>query len=155
MLQSPNWVKVCLVSTVFFLPPFSFFQSPLNREWRCVLASICRLQGSVSAEPHCRFLQVCLLFCFLSVPHEQASTAGILRTDRSAWQGRSAGPGLSGLDQLSGGLSGLTGRRGRWRYVPFVSHSQVLCSCTNGQYFSLIAGALKATRNREESCVTI
>ena len=41
---------------------------------------LCRWQGSVSAEPDCRFSQVCLLFRFLSVPHEQAPTGGILKT---------------------------------------------------------------------------
>ena len=45
--------------------------------------------------------KICLLFRFLSVPHEQAPTGEILKTELSAWQGRSAGPGSSGLDQRS------------------------------------------------------
>ena len=53
----------------------------------------------MSAEPDCRFLQVCLLFRFLSVTHEQAPTGGILKTELSAWPGRSADLGSSGLDQ--------------------------------------------------------
>ena len=63
----------------------------------------------MSAEPGCRFLQVCLLFHFLSVPHEQAATGGILKTELSAWQGRSADPGSPGLDRLSCGPVMLTG----------------------------------------------
>ena len=55
----------------------------------------------MSAELDCGFLQVCLLFCFLSVPHELVPAGGILKTELSAWKGRSAGPGSSGLDQLS------------------------------------------------------
>ena len=55
----------------------------------------------MSAEPDCQFLQVCLPFCFLSVPHEQAPTGGIMKTALSAWQGKCLGPGSSGLDQLS------------------------------------------------------
>ena len=31
----------------------------------------------------------------------------------------------------------------------------MLCSCANGQYFSSVAGAMKATRNQEGSGVTI
>ena len=96
-------------------PPFSFFQSPLNWEWRSVLAS-------VSAEPDCWVLQVCLLFCFLSVPPEQAPTGGILETELSA-RHRSAGPGSSSLDQLSCWLVGLTRSQWIWRHFPFVSHS--------------------------------
>ena len=110
----------------------------------------------MSAGLDCRSLQVCLLFRFLSVLHEQASTEGILKTELSAWQGRRAGPGSSGLDQLSSGLVGLTGSQQKWRYFPFVlTLKQVLCSCANGQYFSSVVGALKATRNREGSGVTI
>ena len=45
----------------------------------------------MSTESDCRFLQVCLLFRFLSVTHEQAPNEGILKTELSAWQGRSAG----------------------------------------------------------------
>ena len=41
---------------------------------------LCRWQGSVSVEPDCRFLQVCLFFHFLSVLHEQAPTGGILNS---------------------------------------------------------------------------
>ena len=55
-LQSPNWVKVCLVSTVFFLPV-----SVVPRVQKCLSLSV---QGCVSAEPDCQFLQVCLLFRF-------------------------------------------------------------------------------------------
>ena len=55
----------------------------------------------MSTEPDCRFVQVCLLFHFLSVPQEQAPTGGILNAELSAWQGGNAGPGSSGLDQLS------------------------------------------------------
>ena len=58
----------------------------------------------MSVEPECQFLQVRLLFCFLSVPHEQLRPGGILKTELSAWQVRSAGPGSSGLDQLSDGV---------------------------------------------------
>ena len=61
-LQSPNWVKVCLVSTVFFLPV-----SIVPGMEKCLGLSVC------DREPDCRFLQVCLLFRFLSVPHEQAT----------------------------------------------------------------------------------
>ena len=73
---------------------FSFFQSPWNREWRSVLAS-------VGDRVLCLFVHVCLLLHFLSVPYEQASTGGIPDTELSAWHGRSARPGSSGLDQLS------------------------------------------------------
>ena len=94
-LQSPDWVKVCLVSTVFFLSV-----SVVPRVGKCLGLSVGD-RVFFSAEPDCRFLQVCLLFRFLSVPHEQAPTGGILKTELSAWQGRSAGPGSPGLDQLS------------------------------------------------------
>ena len=80
---------------------------------------LCRWQDSVSAEPDCWFLQVCLLFGFLPVPHKQAPTGGILWTELSAWQGRSAGLGSSGLDQLSWGPEGLKESRWRWRYFSF------------------------------------
>ena len=67
-------------------PPFSFFQSPLNQEWRSGEVSwpLCRCQVSVSAEPDCRLLQVCLLFHCLLVPHEQAPTGRILNAELSA-----------------------------------------------------------------------
>ena len=65
----------------------------------------------MSVGPDCRFLQVCLLFRFQSVSHEQAPTGGILKTELSALQGRSEVPGSSGLDQLSGGPGRLTGSR--------------------------------------------
>ena len=55
----------------------------------------------MSEEPDCKFLHVCLLIRFLSVPHEQAPTGGILNTELLAWQERSAGLRSSGLDQLS------------------------------------------------------
>ena len=70
-LQSPNWVKVCLISTVVFLPI-----SIVQRVEKCL--GLCVGDRIVSAEPDCQFLQVCLLFRFLSVPHEQAPTGGIL-----------------------------------------------------------------------------
>ena len=93
-LQSPNWVKECLVSTVFFFPV-----SIKIRVEKCLGLSVC--DRILSAVPDCRFLYVCLLFRFLSVLHEQAPTGGILKTELSAGQGRSTGPGSSGLDQLS------------------------------------------------------
>ena len=91
LLQSPNWVKVCLMSTVVFLPV-----SIVPRVEKCLglsvgdrilclrsltadfCKSVCFFVSCQSAEPDCRFLQVCLLFRFLSVPHEQALTGGIL-----------------------------------------------------------------------------
>ena len=41
----------------------------------------------MSAQPDCWFLKVYLLLHSLSVPHEQALSVGILRTELSAWQG--------------------------------------------------------------------
>ena len=107
-LQSPNWVKVCLVSTLIFLlvsiePGVEKCLSlSVGDRVLCREASwpLCRWQGSVSAEPDCRSLQVCLLFVFLSVPHEQAVTGGILKTELPVWQGRSAGPGKGGVKAL-------------------------------------------------------
>ena len=90
-LQSPNWAKVCLVSTVFFLP-VSIDSGVEKCLGLSVGDSVLCLQNLTA-----NFLQVCLLFCFLSVPHEQAPTGGILKTKLSAWQERSAGPGSSGL----------------------------------------------------------
>ena len=92
-LQSPDWAKVCLVSTIFFLPV-----SIEPGVEKCLGLSVgdrvlCLRRLTAN------FLQVCLLFRFLSVPHEPAPTGGILKTELSAWQGRSAGPGSSGLDQ--------------------------------------------------------
>ena len=60
-----------------------------------------RWQGPVSTEPDCRFFKVSLLFCFLSVQHEQAPIGRMLEAELSAWQARSTGPGSSGPDQLS------------------------------------------------------
>ena len=88
-------------------------------------------QGSVSEEHDCQFLQVCLLFHFLSVLHEQALTGGILKTELSAWQGRSAGHGSSGLDQLSWGLVWLTGSQWRWQYLIFPYIYNVVHSLTD------------------------
>ena len=101
-LQSPNWVKACLVSTVSFLPV-----SIEPRVEKCLGLSV--WDRILSAVPDCRFVYVCLLFRFLSVLHQQAPTGGILKTELSARQGRSTSPGLSGLDQLSWGLKGWQG----------------------------------------------
>ena len=116
--QSPNWVEVCQVSTVFFFP--------VSIEWWvCLGLFVLSLQvtGFVSVEPDCWFLQVCLLFRFQSVSHEQAPTEGILETRLSVWQGRSVGPGSYGLDQLSWGLVGLTRSQWRWWYFNLFPHS--------------------------------
>ena len=94
-LQSPNWAKVCLVSTDFFLPV-----SIVPRVEKCLGLSVGDRVLCLRS-PTADFLQLFLLFCFLSVPHEQAPTGGILKTELSAWQGRSAGLGSFGLDQLS------------------------------------------------------
>ena len=91
-LQSLNWVKVCLVSSIGFLP-VSF------EPWvkKCLSLSVGD-RVLCPAEPDCWLLQVCLLFHFLSVLHEQAPSGGILDTELSAWQGRSAGP-AQGVDE--------------------------------------------------------
>ena len=83
---------------------------------------LCRWLDPVSVEPDCQFLQVC---SFISCQSHMSRhpLGGILNAELSAWQGRDAGPGSSGLDQLCRGLVGLTGSRWRWRYFPFVSHS--------------------------------
>ena len=94
-LQSPNWVKVCLISIIVFL-----LVSIVPRVEKCLGLSVgdrVLCMRTLTAD----FLQVFLLFHFLSVPHEQAPTGGILKTELSAWQGRSAGLGSAGLDQLS------------------------------------------------------
>ena len=87
----------------------------------------CKWQGSVSAETDCQFLWVCQLFRFLSVPYEQASIGGTLETELSAWQRRSAGPGSSGLDQLSWEL---TGSQWKWWYFPYGFPLSGRCSAT-------------------------
>ena len=71
-LQSPNWAKVCLISTVVFLPV-----SIVPRVEKCLGLSVgdrILCLRSLTAD----FLQVCLLFRLLSVPHEQAPTGGKL-----------------------------------------------------------------------------
>ena len=95
LLQSPNWVKVCLISTVVFLPV-----SIVPRVKKCLGLTVgdrILCLWSLTAD----FCKICLPFRFLSVPHEQAPTGGTLKTELSTWQRRSAGLGSSGLDQLS------------------------------------------------------
>ena len=142
-LQSPNWVKVYMVSTVFFLPV-----SILPGVEKCLGLSIG--DGYMSAEPDCRFLQVCLLFHFTPVPHEQAPIRRVLKTELSAWQGRSAGPGSSGLDQFR--ACGVDRESVKMAIFPIFYHSP---TGALQQYLSSVVGTLKAIRNREGSGVTI
>ena len=92
--QSPNWVKVCLVSTIFVLPV-----SIEPGVEKCLCLSVggrVLCVRSLTAD-FCK--SVCYFISCQS--HMQAPTGGILNAELSAWQARSADPGSSGLDRLS------------------------------------------------------
>ena len=101
------WAKVCLVSSVFFLA-VSSVPGMAEVSW-----PLCRWQDSVSADPGCRFLQVCSFVSRQSNVHRHPLERYWMF---SSLLGKGGGPGSSGLHQLSWGLVGLTGR---WRYFPF------------------------------------
>ena len=114
-LQSPNWVKVCLVSTIFFLPV-----SIVPRVEKCLGLSVgnrvlCLWSLTVD---FCKF--VC---CFVSCQSHMSRhlLKGYWRLSCQLGKG-----GVQALDHLvwiSWGPEGLTGSQWRWQCFPCFSHS--------------------------------
>ena len=149
-LQSPNWVMVCLISTVVFLPV-----SIVPRVEKCLGLSVGdRIQclRSLTAD-------FCKSVCFFISCQSHMSRHPLEGyCELSCQLGKG---GVHALDHLVW-ISWVEGLKG-WKRVGedgdislfFPTLQQVLCSCTNSQYLGSIVGALKATRNWEGSGVTI
>ena len=149
-LQSPNWVKMCLISTVVFLPV-----SIIPRVEECLSLSVGdRILCLRSLTAH-----FCKSVCFFVSCQSHMSRHPLEGyCELSCQLGKG---GVKALDHLVW-ISWVEGLKG-WKRVGedgdishfFPTLQQVLCSCANSQYLSSIAGALKATRNWEGSGVTI
>ena len=149
-LQSPNWVKVCLISTVVFFPV-----SIILRVEKCLGLSVgdrILCLRSLAAD-------FCKSVCFPVSCQSQMSRhplEGYWKLSCQLGKG-----GVQALDHLVW-ISWVEGLKG-WQRVSedgdisqfFPTLQQVPYSCTNNQYLSSIVGALKATRNWEGSGVAI
>ena len=138
-LQSPNWVKVCLISTVLFLPV-------------CIIPRVEKCLGlSVDDRILClrsRTTDFCKSVCFFVSRQSHMSRHPLEGyCELSCQLGKG---GVQALDHLVW-ISWVEGLKG-WQRVGEegdVSHflptlQQVLCSCTNSQYLSSIVGVFSS-----------